>query len=43
MEDIIESIIGQEIFEPDDMAVDMRKFAKRKHKARIKQKPKSSD
>ena len=43
MEDIIESIIGQEIFEPDDMAVDMREFAKRKHKARIKQKPKSSD
>ena len=43
MEDIIESIIGQEIFELDDMAVDMREFAKRKHKARIKQKPKSSD
>ena len=43
MEDIIESIIGQEIFEHDDMAVDMREFAKRKHKARIKQKPKSSD
>ena len=33
MEDIIESIIGQEI-EPDDMAVDMREFAKKhKHKA----------
>ena len=36
MEDIIETIIGQEIFEPDDMAVDMREFAKKKHKARIK-------
>ncbi|HAF91743.1 MAG TPA: hypothetical protein DCG67_08315 [Pseudomonas sp.] len=35
MEDIIETIIGQEIFEPDDMAVDMREFAKKKHKARI--------
>ena len=43
MEDIIESILGQEIFEHDDMAVDMREFAKRKHKARIKQKPKPSD
>jgi CBS domain containing-hemolysin-like protein len=37
MEDIIETIIGQEIFEHDDMAVDMREFAKRKHKARIKE------
>ena len=43
MEDIIESIIGQEIFEHDDMAVDMREFAKRKHKARINQKPQSTD
>jgi CBS domain containing-hemolysin-like protein len=37
LEDIIETIIGQEIFEHDDMAVDMREFAKRKHKARIKE------
>jgi CBS domain containing-hemolysin-like protein len=43
MEDIIESIIGQEIFEHDDMAVDMREFAKRKHRARINQKPQASD
>ena len=33
MEDIIESIIGQEIFELDDMAVDMRELARRKHQA----------
>jgi CBS domain containing-hemolysin-like protein len=37
LEDIIETIIGQEIFEHDDMAVDMREFAIRKHKARIKE------
>jgi CBS domain containing-hemolysin-like protein len=30
MEDIIESILGQEIFEHDDVAVDMREFARRK-------------
>ena len=36
LEDIIETIIGQEIFEHDDMAVDMREFALRKHKARIR-------
>lgn len=35
MEDIIESIIGQEIFEHDDLAVDMRELAKRKHAVRI--------
>ena len=43
MEDIIETIIGQEIFEHDDMAVDMREFAMRKHKARIKEEKKQSD
>lgn len=32
MEDIIESILGQEIFEPDDLAVDMRELAKRRHR-----------
>lgn len=31
MEDVIESILGQEIFEHDDMAVDMRELAKRRH------------
>ena len=31
MEDIVESILGQEIFEHDDMAVDMRELAKRRH------------
>ena len=31
MEDIIESILGQEIFEHDDLAVDMRELAKRRH------------
>ena len=31
LEDIIESILGQEIFEHDDPAVDMRELAKRKH------------
>ena len=35
MEDIIESILGQEIFEHDDLAVDMRELAKRKHEVRI--------
>jgi CBS domain containing-hemolysin-like protein len=39
MEDVIEHIIGQEIFEKDDPAVDMREFARRrqfaeKHKSR---------
>jgi CBS domain containing-hemolysin-like protein len=33
MEDIIESILGQEIFEHDDLAVDMRELAKRRHDA----------
>jgi CBS domain containing-hemolysin-like protein len=33
MEDIIESIIGQEIFEHDDIAVDMRELAKRRHES----------
>lgn len=31
IEDIIENIIGQEIFEDDDPAVDMRELAKRQH------------
>tara|TARA_B000000441_G_C21743945_1_gene356176 strand:- start:916 stop:1977 length:1062 start_codon:yes stop_codon:yes gene_type:complete len=31
MEDIIESILGKEIFEHDDLAVDMRELAKRRH------------
>ena len=30
IEDVIESIIGQEIFEEDDPAIDMRELAKRK-------------
>ncbi|MFO8028030.1 MAG: CNNM domain-containing protein [Opitutales bacterium] len=39
MEDVIEHIIGQEIFEPDDPAVDMRELARKrqfaeKHRAR---------
>ena len=33
MEDIIESILGQEIFEHDDIAVDMRELARRKSNA----------
>ncbi len=33
MEDIVESILGQEIFEHDDLAVDMRELAKRRHVA----------
>jgi CBS domain containing-hemolysin-like protein len=33
MEDIMESILGQEIFEHDDLAVDMRELAKRRHDA----------
>ena len=31
MEDIIEHILGQEIFEKDDMAVDMRELARQRH------------
>lgn len=30
MEDIVEHILGAEIFEPDDVAIDMREFARRK-------------
>jgi CBS domain containing-hemolysin-like protein len=30
MEDVIEHIIGQEIFEDDDPAVDMRELARRR-------------
>ena len=33
MEDVIEHIIGQEIFEDDDPAVDMREFARRRQLA----------
>jgi len=35
LEDIIESILGQEIFEHDDPAVDMRELAKRKHESEV--------
>ena len=35
LEDIIESILGQEIFEHDDPAVDMRELAKRKHEFEV--------
>jgi CBS domain containing-hemolysin-like protein len=34
LEDIIESILGQEIFEHDDIAVDMRELAKRRNKSK---------
>jgi hypothetical protein len=30
MEDVMEQILGREIFEKDDMAVDMREFARAK-------------
>ena len=33
MEDVVESILGQEIFEHDDVAVDMRELARRKQAA----------
>ena len=33
MEDIVEQILGQEIFEKDDVAVDMRELARRKKEA----------
>jgi CBS domain containing-hemolysin-like protein len=33
LEDIVESILGQEIFEHDDLAVDMRELARRRHLA----------
>ena len=43
MEDIIEELLGREIWEDDDVAIDMREFAKRQHKAaqRAKQRPAS--
>jgi len=34
MEDVMESILGQEIFEHDDVAVDMRELARKKSEAR---------
>jgi len=34
MEDIMESILGQEIFEHDDVAIDMRELARKKSEAR---------
>lgn len=36
MEDIMESILGQEIFEHDDVAIDMRELARKKSEARKK-------
>jgi hypothetical protein len=30
MEDVIEQLLGREIFEKDDLAVDMREFARTK-------------
>ncbi|MEM7673284.1 MAG: CBS domain-containing protein, partial [Verrucomicrobiota bacterium] len=33
MEDIIEALLGQEIFEDDDVAIDMRELAKKKFKS----------
>lgn len=38
MEDIIEHILGQEIFEKDDVAIDMRELARRKRLASTRQK-----
>jgi len=35
MEDVMEHILGQEIFEKDDMAIDMRELARRKRLASI--------
>ena len=35
LEDIVETILGQEIFEHDDIAVDMRELAKRKHEEKL--------
>ncbi|MBC2601920.1 hemolysin family protein [Puniceicoccus vermicola] len=34
MEDVMESILGQEIFEHDDVAIDMRELARKKSEAR---------
>jgi len=36
MEDVMESILGQEIFEHDDVAIDMRELARKKSEARKK-------
>jgi CBS domain containing-hemolysin-like protein len=32
MEDVVEHLIGKEIFEDDDPAIDMRELAQRKNK-----------
>jgi len=38
MEDIMEHILGREIFEKDDVAIDMREFARRKNQKTEKSK-----
>ena len=43
MEDIIESILGQEIFEHDDIAIDTRELAKRRHESKKIKKSKTID
>lgn len=43
MEDVMESILGQEIFEPDDVAIDMRDLARKKKEARRKRRPREDE
>ncbi len=43
MEDIMESIIGQEIFEPDDPAIDMRELARQRHGQAVGSAPKPGE
>lgn len=38
MEDIIEQILGREIFEQDDIAIDMRELARRRERVRVRKK-----
>jgi len=42
MEDIMESIIGQEIFEPDDPAIDMRELARQQQRKKRKNQARST-
>lgn len=43
MEDVIEHIIGQEIFEDDDPAIDMREFARRRQYAEKRKQRRNGD
>lgn len=43
MEDVMESILGQEIFEHDDVAIDMRELARKKSETGRKRRPREDE